>query len=110
VSGEVPAHSWVSAPSGVGYANMCPSNLLNEPRELVNNVVGSGKQAEGPLSIFVMLRPISVLIIPVRGETVSRPWWIDLHCGLTRVYHGRHDFITMLPGQFLGEYNVSLAN
>ena len=65
VSGDVPAHSGVSAPCGVGYANMCIRNLLDEPSELVSIVVESRKQPEGPLSRLVRLRPISLLIIPV---------------------------------------------
>ena len=73
VSGDVPAHRGVSAPCGVGYANMCARNLLEAPKELVKNVVEPGKQPECPLSRSVKLRPISLLIIPVRRETVSRP-------------------------------------
>ena len=109
VSGDVPAHSGVSAPCGVGYANMCIRNLLDEPSELVNNVVESGKRPEGPLWRLVRLRPISLTIIPVQGERVSWEWWIDPLCGLTRMDCGRHDFITMPPSQFLGEYNVPLV-
>jgi hypothetical protein len=50
VSGEVPAHSWVIAPCGVGCTITRVRNLMNEPNKQVNNVVGSGKQLEVSLS------------------------------------------------------------
>jgi len=53
VSGDVPAHSGVSAPCGVGYANICIRNLLDAPSEPVNNVVESGRLATEGLTLDV---------------------------------------------------------
>jgi len=65
VSGDVPAHSCVSAPCGVGYANMSIKILLDAPNELVDNDVKCRRQLKGALWRLAMLRPISVLAIPI---------------------------------------------
>jgi hypothetical protein len=50
VSGDVPAHSWVSAPCEGGYSSMRIINLLNESSGPVNNSIASGKRLEDSLS------------------------------------------------------------
>ena len=50
LSGDVPAHSWVSAPCGVGYNSTRIRNLVNEPNKPVNDVIESQKRLEGLLS------------------------------------------------------------
>jgi len=42
VSGDVPAHSWVSAPCWAGYIAMFIRNFVNEPSVLVNDVIEPG--------------------------------------------------------------------
>jgi len=52
VSGDVPAHSWVSAPCGVGYNSTRNRNWINQSREPVNykSAVDAVKQLKPSLS------------------------------------------------------------
>ena len=52
VSGDVPAHSWVSAPCGVGYNSMLIRIWLNQSREPVDykSAVETVKQLKPSLS------------------------------------------------------------
>ena len=110
VSGDVPAHSWVSAPWGVGYMNARFANLPGKPSKPVNNVVKCGKQQGDSLSRSKTSRIRSDPIIPIQREGVSRPYGIGFPRKPTRMDRGRYDFITVPPGQFLGEYDVPLED
>jgi len=68
VSGDVPAHSWVSAPCSTEYIAMFNRDLVNEPSKPVNGVVGSGEQLEGLLSRLTRFRARSLLITPIQRE------------------------------------------
>jgi len=88
--------------------NTSITNLPSEPSQPVNDAVESGKQPGGSLSRSITSRTSSDLIIPIQRGTVSRPYGIGFPREPTRMDRVRHDFITVPPGQFLGEYNVPL--
>jgi hypothetical protein len=71
VSGDVPAHSWVSAPCGAGCNSTRIKNLPNEASELVTNVVKSWKLLQDSLPKKAWLRTSSLLTMPIRREAVN---------------------------------------
>ena len=71
VSGDVPAHSWVSAPCGAGCSSTRIKNLPNEASEPVMNAVKSGKLLEDSLPKKAWWRINSLLTMPIRREAVN---------------------------------------
>ena len=90
--------------------SMRKMSFPNEPSEAVNNIAQSEKRPGDSLSRSKRSRPNSLLITPIQMDVVGQSYVIGFPREPTGVNCGRHDFIAMPPGQFLGEHDVPLAD